>query len=171
MNYSNFRLCTKNGNRVAVFARPISKKGTNTNEKTEIFILECSKHDTFSRKRAREVYENWKGLNGAYYLTKQKGKYASDEDTPPGHICVGEQIFKINKAHPEFVILPFECTQTNVYKYLRSFLKRFHPFSETAQSITKFIELFIDFREDEGYYVEHKSELKNWFITVAKPAK
>lgn len=156
MNYSNFRYCTPEGNRVAVFARPVSKKGKNTNEKTEIFILECSKHDTFSRRKAKETYNNWKMGGLAYYLSKEKGRCDDDNGTPSGCICVDQKPFRIHTCHPQIVTLSIECTQSAVNRYLKSFLKRFWPYSETSQSIQRFIKIYTGFKERSGYYVEHK---------------
>lgn len=50
--YSNYQGYLKNGNRVASFG--IEKEG-----KLEIFLLYCSKHDSFSKQTAKQLYERY----------------------------------------------------------------------------------------------------------------
>ena len=50
--YSNYQGYLKNGNRVASFG--IEKEG-----KLEMFLLYCSKHDSFSKQTAKQVYERY----------------------------------------------------------------------------------------------------------------
>lgn len=50
--YTNLKLCTAKGARLAIYARHINKG-------TEIFTLKCSKQDDFSKKKACEVYEKY----------------------------------------------------------------------------------------------------------------
>ncbi len=148
MTYTNFKHCTDKGKRVSVFARPINVLGKN--ERTEIFLLECSKSDNFSRRRAREAYENWLNGRGCSYLTKIKGRCESNADTPPNHICVGKQIYKINVCNPSIVNLPITCSHKNVDKYLKSFLKVFVPKSRINEIIREIIKI----QERLGNYVE-----------------
>ncbi len=61
--YSNYQGYLKNGNRVASFG--IEKEG-----KLEMFLLYCSKHDSFSKQIAKNTYE--------YYLENGwDGKFQS----------------------------------------------------------------------------------------------
>jgi len=61
--YSNYQGYLKNGNRVASFG--IEKEG-----KLEMFLLYCSKHDSFSKQTAKNTYE--------YYLENGwDGKFQS----------------------------------------------------------------------------------------------
>ena len=61
--YSNYQGYLKNGNRVASFG--IEKEG-----KLEMFLLYCSKHDSFSKHTAKNTYE--------YYLENGwDGKFQS----------------------------------------------------------------------------------------------
>lgn len=50
--YSNYQGYLKNGNRVASFG--IEKEG-----KLEMFLLYCSKHDSFSKQTAKQLYERY----------------------------------------------------------------------------------------------------------------
>lgn len=50
--YSNYQGYLKNGNRVASFG--IDKEG-----KLEMFLLYCSKHDSFSKQTAKQLYERY----------------------------------------------------------------------------------------------------------------
>jgi len=50
----NTKCYKKSGNRVAVFGRDVSVGNT---KGLEVFELQCSKKDAFSRKKARQIYE------------------------------------------------------------------------------------------------------------------
>lgn len=70
--FANHRLYDKKGRRLAIFGRV-------KDDSTELFILTCSKHDTFNKKLATEIYNLY--LNGKP-LEKVLYGYTYPERTP-----------------------------------------------------------------------------------------
>lgn len=142
--YVNFKFCNSKGQRLAVFARPSVKP-----DQTEIWILKCSKKDPFSKRRAREVYENWYLLGRAEYLTSvpkrtADGKIVKDE---AGSVV---KDFVTHKAHPEIITLDVPFEQERVNFYLRALYYKFIPKSRILEAVKKLYDLALS----HGKYIE-----------------
>lgn len=115
--YTNYKYANSFGNRCAIFARPT---GVGL-KRTEVFILECSKKDPFSRKRAREVYENYLETGTAFY-TKITNVY---QPFSPGSrerlVSEGRETIY---CHPEIIVLPFQFNNERITRFCETFLKR-----------------------------------------------
>jgi len=137
--YSNFKYCTSEGKRVSVFAQ----KALTTfkdKERTEIFILECSKSDNFSRKRANEVYRNYLTLGRCFYTAKK---------TLVGQLNSSYEYIE-HKCSPSIAELPMPLTYKALKTYLKSFLKLHIPYSAIKESVRSVVSDL----ERLGYYVE-----------------
>ena len=84
--YSNFQNYLKNGNRVAAFGR--EKDG-----KVELFLLYCSKDDSFSKHIAIKLYE--------YYLSYRAEEFKADYP----------------KFHPVILLLPINENDSVSYTF------------------------------------------------------
>jgi len=93
--YSNYQGYLKNGNRVASFG--IEKEG-----KLEMFLLYCSKHDSFSKQTAKKLYEYYK----AY----------------------GDEEFKIDypEFHPVILLLPINESDSASYTFQNYIRENFY---------------------------------------------
>lgn len=144
--YVNFKFCNSKGQRLAVFA----DVDPNNPDQTLIWILKCSKKDAFSRKRAREIYYNWKfsGGQAVYYTTTvQRDENGNIIFNSPG---VPSKTYVKNEAHPEIVILPVPFQQERVNFYLRAMFYKFVPKSE----VTRVVKLFYEKSLSYGQYIE-----------------
>lgn len=112
--YTNYKYANSFGNRCAIFARPT---GVGL-KRTEVFILECSKKDPFSRKRAREVYQNYLNAGLPRYVKR----------TPKVHRANGEtymsEDLKEIVCHPQIIELPFQFNNERITRFCETFLKR-----------------------------------------------
>lgn len=128
MIFTNFRLCTRRGKRVAVFAEP-------TDKGTRIFILTCSKKDSFSRRIARETYNNYIRSGGDQcYYTLIKGKYEDNK-----HIVNVER----HDCHPEVIQLDEIIDNVRISAYLSACLVTYIPWSQIKEGM-----------EESGYYID-----------------
>jgi len=127
--YRNFKLCTADGNRVAVFIRPI-------NDETEVYILKCAKKDRFSKKKATEAYNNWLNEGQSFFTEKIKKDRGHEK--------------KRVECAPYINLLPVKYDSFNKINYLRSFFKTFVSASYVSQVFRSWVEFF----EDANYYVE-----------------
>lgn len=113
--YTNYKYANSFGNRCAIFARPT---GVGL-KRTEVFILECSKKDPFSRKRAREVYENYLETGKPFY-TKHTFKNEWTEEASVTTVLLTEDI----TCHPQIIVLPFPFNNERITRFCETFLKR-----------------------------------------------
>lgn len=126
--YTNYKYANSFGNRCAVFARP-SGVGL---KRTEVFILECSRKDPFSRKRAREVYQNYLKSEDR---RKERGDIMRSEipfyvkmsttrlRSPSGEVDIKEE-GKAIPCHPQIIELPFQFNNERITRFCETFLKR-----------------------------------------------
>lgn len=125
MTYANYSF-TDRGGRLAVFASPVTEGDGEGWCKTFLFIVRCSKKDAFSKRRAREIFNNWKATNKAYY--EERRKIWHDGDTEY-HVIRHE-------CHPTIDMLRFECTPSNVERYLKILYKKAFPPKECVTKET-----------------------------------
>jgi hypothetical protein len=98
----------KDGRRVAVFGRAVGKG-------TEIYVLACSKKDSFSHKFAKEVYANYLAFNLSFFRQFRRVK--------------GKQVETYIVCKPLIQNEPFEPTNQNINQYLHLFLEPYIDFS------------------------------------------
>lgn len=143
MQYTNYKYATPSGNRCAVFARPT---GVGL-KRTEVFILECSRKDMFSKKRAREAYETYIRSGGMecfyttchYFVDRQDGI-----NFPAGRTV------KVHQCHPLVITLPVPFSNEAITSYLKSFLKTFI----SRQTLNESIRETMKHWEEQGYVFE-----------------
>jgi len=102
--YSNYQRYNKKGQRLAIFGREVG-------DQVEIFVLTCSKKDSFNRKLARNVYESFLALTGDGETINPTLK---DQNYHP-HIYT---ILKRDSNGPKFYFL-MHCKST-YYRYKTS---------------------------------------------------
>lgn len=118
--YTNFRFCNSEGQRLAVFAFEEEKNVTT------IWILKCSKKDAFSKRRAREIFENWLMYGEAYYVIQKPVRDGNGQVVKIRGGTVLKDDVK-EAAHPEIVKLNVPFEQHRVNFYLRALYYRFIP--------------------------------------------
>ena len=117
---SNFKMVNSKGKKLSIFARP-------RDGQTELFILTCSKKDSFSKKTAREVYEYKVIKKDGYPVTNSKGELIYDV------------ISTSHKCHPEIVVLPISCTFEKVNRHLRNTYYKLIPKSEVVEKQKEYV--------------------------------
>jgi hypothetical protein len=119
MSYANYKYYDRGG-RLSVFAAPIHEVDEDgTTYKTFLFITRCSKKDVFSKQTSREIFDNWKETGESFYTTTRRE--VTDEDRKnryPGEKPMFTTVTERHNAHPTIELLRFECTPSNIEKYL-----------------------------------------------------
>lgn len=133
--YINFKYANSFGNRCAIFARPT---GVGL-KRTEVFILECSKRDPFSRRKAREVYNNYVHLGESFY-TKKALIYQSFSPGSKERL-VSESKEKV-VCHPQIFELPLMFNNEHITKFCETFLKRWLSRQKLKEFISALEETF-----------------------------
>lgn len=116
---SNFKLATKTGKRVAVFADKVD-------DKVEFFYLICSKRDVFSKKKAKEAYSKWKTTGSSCYTEEI---HTSDYNKETKKLTTTKSI-KETCCHPIIDTIDIEFTSKKVNEYLNS---QFYKFIDNAE--------------------------------------
>lgn len=122
MTYANYTF-TDRGGRLAVFATPVDERDGEGWCKTFLFIVRCSKRDAFSKRRAREIFNNWKATNEAYYEEHRQNWQFGER--------LNDDIIR-HDCHPILDTLRFECTPHNIESYLRLLYDKFDKFGLDA---------------------------------------
>lgn len=128
--YTNFKYANQFGNRCAIFARPA---GVGL-KRTEVFILECSKKDPFSRRKAREVYQNYIHLGESFY-TKFIHTYRPLSEYSESSRTMVESREKI-PCHPQIIELPIQYNNERITRFWQE-LKNHLTVLELAYQIEK----------------------------------
>lgn len=90
--YANHRLYDEKGRRLAIFGQEIDNK-------LEIFVLTCSKHDSFNKRLATEVYNKY--LNGEPLEVPVYGyNYPSQEKVVKSTLTFNPFIYRIDIQNP-----------------------------------------------------------------------
>ena len=131
---SNFKMVNSKGKKLSIFARP-------RDGQTELFILTCSKKDSFSKKTAREVYKNYidgselEYIHNEYKVIKKDGYPVTNSE---GRL-IYDVISTSHKCHPEIVVLPISCTFEKVNRHLRNTYYKLIPKSEVVEKQKEYV--------------------------------
>lgn len=119
MTYANYTFEDRGG-RLAVFATEIEEPALDGGIfRTLIFIVRCSKRDSFSKKRAREIYDNYIDSGGRAFYTTKGCDFDISQKTDGTTLVVKKPFTIDHECHPIIDMLRFECTPSNVENYLR----------------------------------------------------
>lgn len=140
--YTNFKFATQHGRRVAIFAEPhVDAKGK---QWTKVTVITCSLSDAFSKRRAKEIFNNFKS-GEAFYEKRQPGKDG--------------QIVKAI-AHPEVFLFPFKYTDTAVDRFVKATYLKFIPLSVTDLARKEILvginEALEQIAKQNGHYLEKR---------------
>lgn len=119
MTYANYTFEDRGG-RLAVFAIPIDESSPDGGiYRTLIFIVRCSKRDSFSKKRAREIFENWLDNDGRAFYSTRGCHFDITQQNDGGKFITKRPFTVEHECHPIVDMLRFECTPSNIENYLR----------------------------------------------------